>query len=95
MAEYQKTRSRPRSRWRPASWCSRNQVAQIYALRGDKDRAFAWLQRAYVQHDGGFVAVLPNNCSIKCDALLRNLSADPRYTVLLKEDEPAGGLSGP
>jgi len=26
------------------------QVAGIYAMRGENDRAFEWLERAYVQH---------------------------------------------
>lgn len=61
------------------------QVAEIQAWRGEKDRAFEWLERAWKQHDGGFVAVLPNNCSLKCNPLLRNLRGDPRYAALLKK----------
>jgi hypothetical protein len=61
------------------------QVAEIYAMRGENDRAFEWLDRAYVQHDGGFVAVLPNNCSLKCDPFLRSLRGDPRWAALLKK----------
>ncbi|HEX4802309.1 MAG TPA: hypothetical protein VFV14_02295, partial [Myxococcaceae bacterium] len=61
------------------------QVAEIYAMRGETDRAFEWLERAYAQHDGGFVAVVPNNCSLKCDPFLRNLRGDARWTALLKK----------
>jgi TolB-like protein/Flp pilus assembly protein TadD len=61
------------------------QVAESQAWRGEKDRAFEWLERAYQQHDGGFVAVLPNNCSLKCNPLLRSLHGDPRWTALLKK----------
>ena len=61
------------------------QVAEIYAMRGESDRAFEWLERAYAQHDGGFVAVLPNNCSLKCDPFLRGLRGDPRWAALLKK----------
>ena len=29
------------------------QIAAVYAFRGEADRAFEWLDRAYVQRDGG------------------------------------------
>src|SRR5207249_3809058 len=29
------------------------QIAGVYAWRGDKDRTFEWLDRAYAQHDAG------------------------------------------
>jgi serine/threonine-protein kinase len=61
------------------------QIAEIHAWRGDKDRAFEWLDRSYRQHDGGFVAVLPNNCSLKCNPKLRSLRSDPRYAAFLKK----------
>ncbi len=54
------------------------QVAEIYASRGDKDRAFAWLERADAQRDTGLRYV-------KSDPLLRTLHGDPRYTALLKK----------
>ena len=52
------------------------QIAEIYAWRGEKDQAFAWLERAYVQRDGGLTR-------LKSDPLLESLRADPRYRVLL------------
>jgi serine/threonine-protein kinase len=52
------------------------QIAEIYAWRGDKDQAFAWLDRAYAQRDGGLATV-------KYDPLLAPLRADPRYKMLL------------
>jgi TolB-like protein/tetratricopeptide (TPR) repeat protein len=52
------------------------QIAVVYAWRGDKDRAFAWLERAYAQHDGGLTLV-------KIDPLLRDLRGDARYSALL------------
>ena len=54
------------------------QIAEIYAYRGETDKAFEWLDRAYAQRDGGFV-------EIKGDPLLKNLEHDPRYTALLKK----------
>jgi TolB-like protein len=61
------------------------QIAQIYSLYGEKDHALDWLERAFQQHDGGLVAVLPTNCSIKCDPLLRPLRSEPRFLAVLKK----------
>lgn len=47
------------------------QIAWAYAYRGDKDRAFEWLERASSRHDApSWLARHP---------LLRNLHADPRW----------------
>jgi eukaryotic-like serine/threonine-protein kinase len=54
------------------------QVAQVYAFRGESDKAFAWLERAHEQRDAG----LPE---VKTDPLLKNLRHDPRYTEFLKK----------
>ena len=51
-------------------------VAQVYAFRGEADRAFEWLDKAYVQHDGGMFLV-------KVDPLLKSLRADLRFKALL------------
>jgi hypothetical protein len=53
-------------------------VAQAYAWRGQPDEAFAWLDRAYAQRDGGLAEV-------KYDPLLRDLRLDPRYAELLNK----------
>jgi TolB-like protein/cytochrome c-type biogenesis protein CcmH/NrfG len=53
-------------------------IAQVYAYRGDIDRAFQWLERAYSQHDGGMFLV-------KVDPLLNNLKTSPRYKTILKK----------
>jgi len=53
------------------------QIAEIYARRGDKDQAFAWLERAHAQHDAGFAYV-------KVDPLLRQLHGDARFVQMLK-----------
>ncbi len=50
----------------------------MYAFRGETDRAFEWLERAYVQHDPGCALV-------KGDPLLKNIQNDPRYTAFLKK----------
>ena len=52
------------------------EIAEVYAYRGESDKAFAWLDRAYRQRDGGLTLV-------KVDPLLKNLRRDPRYFDLL------------
>ena len=54
------------------------QIAQVYAYRGDKDRAFEWLERARRQRDGslGFM---------RCDPFLANLHEDQRWDVFLRK----------
>jgi tetratricopeptide (TPR) repeat protein len=54
-------------------------IGQIYAHRNDLDPAFAWLDRAYQERDGG----LPLH--LKGDPLLKNLRQDSRYKALLKK----------
>ncbi len=53
------------------------QMAQIYAHRGDRERAFEWLERARQARDPGFVSY------IKCDPMLSGLRSDPRYRAQL------------
>jgi TolB-like protein/DNA-binding winged helix-turn-helix (wHTH) protein/Flp pilus assembly protein TadD len=53
------------------------QIAEVYAFRGEADKAFEWLERAYKQRDAG----LPE---IKTDPLFKSLRHDPRYTEPLK-----------
>lgn len=54
------------------------QIGEIYAVRGERDRAFEWLERARRIRDGGLTLV-------QVDPLLNNLRGDPRYAALLKE----------
>jgi len=54
------------------------QIAEIYADRGDADRAFQWLNRAYDQRDAGMR-------NLKIDPLLQRIREDPRYAELLKK----------
>jgi len=59
------------------------QIAQVYAVRGEKDKAFEWLQVAFDNHDGGMPSLL-------VDPLLRDLRNDPRYkTLVTKMNFPA------
>ena len=50
------------------------QIAEVYSARGDKDQAFAWLERARQQQDAG-IAYFPN------DPLLDPLRSDPRWVT--------------
>jgi len=52
------------------------QIAEVYAVRGEIDKAFEWLQIAFDNHDGGIPSLL-------VDPLLRVLRDDPRYKNLL------------
>jgi hypothetical protein len=54
------------------------QIAEIFAWRGEKDKAFEWLERAYQQRDGGL-------SDIKTDPPLANLRDDPRYKAFLQK----------
>ena len=49
------------------------QIAEVYSARGDKDRAFAWLDRARRQQDGGWL--------ITQRPLLDPLRSDPRWVA--------------
>ena len=51
------------------------QIAQVYAVRGEKDKAFEWLQKSLDTHDTGMLGLL-------VDPLLRDLRSDPRYQAL-------------
>jgi eukaryotic-like serine/threonine-protein kinase len=52
------------------------QIAEVYAFRGEADRAFDWLNRAYAARDGGLT-------DLKGDPALTTLVHDPRYRALL------------
>ena len=54
------------------------QIAEVYAYRGEVDRAFEWLERAYAQRDSGL-------SQIKGDPHLKRLESDPRYAALLEK----------
>jgi TolB-like protein/lipoprotein NlpI len=59
------------------------QVAQVYAVRGEREKAFEWLQIAFDNHDTGMLALL-------VDPLLNSLRDDPRYkTLIAKMNFPA------
>ncbi len=55
------------------------QVAQIYAHRRDREHALQWLDRARQAHDPAYINYL------KCDPMLSELRADPRYQAMLAQ----------
>jgi serine/threonine-protein kinase len=54
------------------------QIAQVYAYRAERDKAFEWLERSIAQKDPGMV-------NLKTDPLLANLRSDPRFKALLRK----------
>jgi TolB-like protein len=52
------------------------QIAEVYAVRGEADKAFEWLQRSFDDRDAGMLGLL-------VDPLLRGLRDDPRYKNLV------------
>jgi TolB-like protein/DNA-binding winged helix-turn-helix (wHTH) protein/Flp pilus assembly protein TadD len=54
------------------------QIAEVYAYRGETEKAFEWLDRAYRQHD-------PGTQDLKTGLLMKSLRQDPRYTALLNK----------
>jgi len=53
-------------------------IANIYAELGEKDQAFAWLQRAYDDRD-------ENVPLLKVDPFFDSLRSDPRFATLLRK----------
>jgi tetratricopeptide (TPR) repeat protein len=56
-------------------------IATLHALRGDRDQAFSWLNRAYQQHDGSIIGVPP----MTVDPDMKNLHGDPRWAAFLRK----------
>jgi tetratricopeptide (TPR) repeat protein len=52
-------------------------IGEIYAYRGDKDRAFEWFGKAYEAHDSELT-------EIKGNPIVRPVERDPRYLALLR-----------
>jgi len=54
------------------------QIAAVYAFRGDADKTFEWLDRAYEEHDPGVMAIIDN-------PFTRELRSDPRFAAFCKK----------
>jgi hypothetical protein len=53
-------------------------IASVYAFRGELDQGFKWLDRAYQQHEVRITWV-------KVDRALKNLWTDPRWNAFLRK----------
>ncbi|MDZ4716819.1 MAG: tetratricopeptide repeat protein [Cytophagales bacterium] len=53
-------------------------MAELHAFRGEKDKAFMWLENAYNKKDGWLVF-------LKGDPLLKKLLSDSRYKAFMKK----------
>ena len=53
-------------------------IAEIYAWRGEKDKAFEWLDRAYQQHNSDLY-------DFRNDATLASLRGDSRFAAMLRK----------
>jgi serine/threonine protein kinase/predicted Zn-dependent protease len=54
------------------------QVAEVFAVRGETDAAFAWLERAYAQRDGGLTEIMTGPS-------FRSLHGDPRWRPYVRK----------
>ena len=54
------------------------QIAEVYAVLGNKDKAFEYLEKSYVAREARITY-------LKGDPLLKNLESEPRYTDFLKK----------
>jgi len=54
------------------------QFASVYAVRGERDQAFHWLERSYELHDSGVVLT-------KVTHWFENLHSDPRWPRFLEK----------
>ncbi|HYT24277.1 MAG TPA: hypothetical protein VEW05_29060, partial [Candidatus Polarisedimenticolia bacterium] len=52
-------------------------LAEVYAYLGEKDHAFAWLEKAYKERDGAFPG-------LKVEPLWDNIRPDPRFQDLVR-----------
>ena len=50
------------------------QIAEIYAIRGEKDKAFEYLEKSYIAREARLTY-------LKGDPLLKNLESDPRHQL--------------
>ena len=64
--------------WRSLTLCFLTLLSHIYAIRGDADATFEWLERAYQQRDAGltYVNALP---------FFDHIKSDPRWMPFLKK----------
>jgi tetratricopeptide (TPR) repeat protein len=64
--------------WQRRAYVAPQLIAVIYAALGDRDQAFAWLNRAYGEHASPLVW-------LKVDPWVDQLRSDPRFDELLRQ----------
>ena len=74
---YQQEGVRGWRRWSISRDTRMSNFAADYAVLGERDRAFEYLQRAYVERDGDLIF-------LKTDSNFDSLRSDPRYADLLR-----------
>jgi cellulose synthase/poly-beta-1,6-N-acetylglucosamine synthase-like glycosyltransferase len=52
-------------------------IAEAYARMGEKEQAYAWLERAYTEQDSGMV-------SLGVEPIFEDMRRDPRFQDLLR-----------
>ncbi len=62
----------------PGAYASPSVLAAAYAMAGQTDKAFEWLDKAYEEREGQDLTLL------KLDPVYRNLRSDPRFSALLR-----------
>jgi hypothetical protein len=60
------------------AWVYELKIAQVYAWRGEKDQAFAWLERCFPIHDAGLVR-------LPFDPAMEPPRSDPRFAALVQK----------
>jgi TolB-like protein/DNA-binding winged helix-turn-helix (wHTH) protein/Tfp pilus assembly protein PilF len=64
---------------KPGTYASPSMLAADYALAGENDKAFAWLEKGYEEREGQDLSLL------KLDPTYKNLRNDPRFSALLRK----------
>jgi TolB-like protein/DNA-binding winged helix-turn-helix (wHTH) protein len=59
-------------------------IAEAYAILGEKDRAFYWLEQAYARHDIGRSSTDVGMDALKSELLFDPIRSDPRFEDLLR-----------
>ena len=62
---------------RAATYVRLTEIALVYSVLGDRQKAFAWLEKAYEQHDTQII-------NLKVDPQYDPLRSDPRFQDLLR-----------
>jgi len=62
----------------PGGYVQSTYIASVYAMLGDKEHMFAWLDKAYADRDGMVVFSMKNSC-------YRPYRSDPRFVALMQK----------